>query len=394
MESDYATLIPKDNVVVTEYRGKNTHDRPATSGLSLALADARIGKMKRTDLVDVLNLTAPGLSTNDVLPVLAHVWFINDHVITYNDIIGISVPFKSGFTGAVPGKTIAALINNSGAKEITFEPSDNELNIKAGNSRFLLPILPKDAFVFDMPKQSKDASSMSGDFYRHISNCLESCGTDSTVPEQLGVTLIPNDSSLEMFATNNATVTYAKISGKPSLGDRIILSTEFCKQMLTITKSNNDAKLSISNDHALLTTPSGVSLFGKLINAEKPLDFSAMMKFHLPTDVRDKAIEMNASLRNKLKLMIERAIIITNANMEQVRTEIIIENDKIKFFSKSSRGEVTDTTTADGLPDVTISLDCSHLKGMIDGYDKILFTKKCVILTKPDAVFMVAGTRE
>jgi hypothetical protein len=172
---------------------------------------------------------------------------------------------------------------------------------------------------------------------------------------------------------------------------RVILSTEFCKQMLALIKKGTDAKLSIAKDHALLTNVFGVSLFGKLIDVEKPLNFAAMMKHHLPPDAQEKSIEMNDSLRNKLKWMIERAIIITNANNERARTEITIENGKVKFLSNSSRGEVTDTATITNHPDVSITLDCSHLKGMIESYDKILFTKTCMILTKPDAVFMVAG---
>ena len=45
--------------------------------------------MKRTELIDILNLVNSGLSGNNLIPVLSHVWFLEDSIMTYNDSIGV-----------------------------------------------------------------------------------------------------------------------------------------------------------------------------------------------------------------------------------------------------------------------------------------------------------------
>lgn len=346
--------------------------------------------MLRTDLVDMLQLVSPGLSNNDLIPILSHVWFTGSSLMAYNDQIAVSVPLKTDFKGAVPGSTLIDLIKNSRAKDIEFIAAESELTIKAASSRFKLGMLPDEAFnIFDMPKASKGALTPPALFFDAIASCMQSVGSDPSTPEQLGVTLIPDDKDLELYSTNNATITYTKITlplGKPT---RVTLSADFCKQMVSIAKSEKNVKVEIHDDYSLLTTPKGISLFGRLIEIDKPLDFAGIMENNIPDDAKKIAVD----IPSKLRLMIERAIIITNSTSERSQTAITITDGKMRFLSKSSRGEVIDTVLiGDKQPDVSLDLDCKHLKPVFDAYDKMLITDRCFIMLKGQSIYMVAGT--
>jgi hypothetical protein len=346
--------------------------------------------MLRTDLVDMLQLVSPGLSNNDLIPILSHVWFTGSTLIAYNARIAISCPFKTDFKGALPGSTLIDLVKNSRAKDIEFIPAENDLTVKAASSRFKLGMLPDEAFnIFEMPKPSKGAITPPEDFFKAIDACMQSIGVDNTIPEQLGITIVPNGKDLELYSTNNATITYTKITlplGKPT---RVTLSADFCKQMVAIAKSEKNVKVEIHDDYSLLTTPKGISLFGRLIEIDKPLDFAGIMENNIPDDAKKIAVD----IPSKLRLMIERAIIITNSTSERSQTAITITDGKMRFLSKSSRGEVIDTVmVGDGQPDVSLDLDCKHLKPVFDAYDKMLVTDRCFIMLKGQSIYMVAGT--
>ncbi len=348
--------------------------------------------MQRIDLVEMLQLVSPGLSGNDLIPILSHVWFTGSDLMTYNDHIAISCPLKTTFTGAVPGSTLIDLIKNSRAKEVEFVSADNELIIKAASSRFKLALIPDDAFsIFEMPQPSKNVLPLPPEFFAAVARCMQSVGTDPSTPEQLGVTLVPNGKELSLHATNNFTMTHDKIIlPEPlKLKDRVTLSADFCKQMISIAKAEKKVKVEIHDDHSLLTTTTGISLFGRLIEIDKPLDFAGIMKANVPADAKKNAV----AVPSKLRLMIERAIIITNATTEKSFTEISIRDGKMKFISKSARGEVMDSVLlGETQEDVTLNLDCKYLKPAFDAYDKMLITDRCFIMLKGQSIYMVAGT--
>lgn len=347
--------------------------------------------MQRIELADMLQLVSPGLSSNDLIPILSHVWFTGSTLMTYNDHIAVSCPLKTDFSGAVPGSTLIDLIKNSRAKDVEFVIGENELTIKAASSRFKLALLPAEAFnIFEMPKPSKSALSLPNKFFQAVETCMQSVGSDPSTPEQLGVTLIPNGKELSLYATNNMTMTHDMITlSEPlKIKDRVTLSTEFCKQMIAIAKSEKGVKVEIHDDHSLLTTDSKISLFGRLIEVDKPLDFAAIMKQHVPANVMKSVVPMPS----KMKLMIERAIIITHGSAEKSFTEITGRDGKLRFLSKSSRGEVTDTVlVGEGQPDVVLKMECKHLKPVFDAYDKMLVTDRCFIMVKDKSIYMVAG---
>ncbi len=348
--------------------------------------------MKRIDVVDLLDIVSPALAKSGLIPILSHLCFTGTHAMAYNDQIGISVPFKTEFTGAVPGDVLLNLLHNSKAKDIDFIPSENELLIKAASSRLKLPLLPDSSFVFEMPESKTLSLPVKvGDFISAVDECLLSVGNDASVPDQLGVTIIPDGKELAICATNNATLTHSKValSGKCDLKSPITLSTEFCRQLIKLAK--NETKVEVHDDHALAISSIGVRLFGKLIEIEKPLDFLGVMKRHVPDDVIKSAVP----IPSKLRLMLERAIIVTMSSAtEQTYTEISIQGGKMRFVTQSMLGEVVDSVMlGEGHPDTKLKVNSKWLKvGYSGGFDRMLITDRCFIMFNACTTYIVAGS--
>lgn len=351
--------------------------------------------MQRKELLDKVALVSPALASNDLVPVLSHVWFTGTTILAYNDQIAISAPFKTDFKGAVPGATFASLLKNSKAKDVELEVYKSgtedgaELLIKAASSRFKLPILPSSDFVFEMPKVTAASTIPVKGLVAGIKECLRSVSTDTSAPDHMGVTLIPNEGKLlQLFSTNNSTISAASIAAPAKLPfKRAVLPSLFCQQMVSIASSGKEGTIEINEEHTLFSC-GGVMLYGRPISVDKPMPFVETVQAELPKNYKASLV----SIPTKLQLMIERAIIITDSAAEQTTTTVSVKEGKMRFASKSSRGEVFDTMMVEpNQKDVTLSVHCKHLKAGYGAFDKMLLTETCFIMTKGDSFYLVGA---
>lgn len=347
--------------------------------------------MDRIELLEKLNKVSPGLSGNDLIPMLSHFWFTGTRVMTFNDQIAISTTCKTDFTGAVPGNTLLNLLKASKARDVEMLLEGDNLQIKAASSRFRLGTIPLDNTLFEMPEAPKVNGPFHGtpQFLEALDACMRSVSLDTSVPDQLGVTLVPDGGTLLMYATNGHTISHCriKLKDKATFTKRVILSTPFCQQVLKL--GGPGSILAIHDDHALLITK-GTMLFGRLVESEKPLDFAKVTTHHFPPELKKRLI----TIPSKLRLILERACIITEAKIDHTKTTITVRDGKMRFVSRSDRGEVVDTMLVTDHPEVSIMVDPKPLKAGFGFFDTMLVTEKCIIMCKGDMVYLVAGTGE
>jgi DNA polymerase III sliding clamp (beta) subunit (PCNA family) len=352
--------------------------------------------MLRKDLLDRLDLVTPALASNDLIPMLTHFAFTGETIMAFNDQIGASAPLQTQFVGGVPGNILLSLLKASKAKEVEFVDKNHELEIKAASSRFKLPVMPEDAFVFEMPKPTDKLLPVQlKPFADALDGCLRSVSSDTSVPDQLGVTLLLDGQDLRLFSTNNATLStnVLALSGKPPFKERVILPTLFCQQVVKLSRAFKDCKLEIHDDYALLSAAKGVRCFGRFIHAPKPIDFLSIVSANLK-DVGKRL----APIPSKLRLVVERAIIVTQSPVEQTLSEIKVKDGVMRFMSKSGRGEVTDSVQVDQ-DDAELALDPKHLKvGLASFYDpdedksgSMLMTDRTFIMSKGNDKYLVAA---
>lgn len=348
--------------------------------------------MLRKELVAKLELVAPALSTNDLVPILTHFCFNGDEVFAFNEQIGICAPCKTEFEGAVPGRTLLELLKASRAKEVTFDiGKGGELVVRAASSRLKLPLLPVDRFVWKPPTLS-DAVGIGIDtkkFMRGVSCCMRSVSIDTSIPDQLGVTMMVEGKSLLMYSTDSSTLSHARVElKKASDFKRVILSGSFCTQMLALADRDKPLHLEIRKDHALMAGSHGVVLFGSLIHSPKPLNLSDHIDANYGEKDRGRAI----SIPNKLELVLDRACIVSATNGEPVNMEIDIADGVAKFFTAAKVTECRDQVQLeDKHMNVQLRVNPKLVRNGYGDFDRMLITDRAFIMATEETVYMVAA---
>lgn len=354
--------------------------------------------MNREHLVEMLDRMSPALATNDVVAEYKHFWFDGETVTAYNDQIGMSAPCKTDFRGGVPGMQLLSLLKASRAESVEFSSDGKDVVVvKAASSKIRLAMLPISRWegMFEMPEFHKDEemSTTPSEFMRAVENCLRSVSQDTTHPEHLGVTVIGVGKAIELYSTNQTTISHSYLPLKGNqLKGRAIMSTHFCKQMIAIADS--DAKgtrleIHISSDrnYSLFGGKNGVKLWGKLVDYKKPFDFIGLLAKFFPKEYEKKLV----TIPTKLELILERAVVVASIPVDRVRTEIEVKNGKAVFYTESKVSAVTDTCDLKDHPDVKVCFDPKLVKQGYGNFDKMLVTNSAFIMASDDHIYMVAA---
>lgn len=334
--------------------------------------------MNREELIEKLELVSPALSKTNLVPVLTHFWFYPDLIMAYNDLISIETKLNSGFSGAVPS-TLLSLLSASKAKDVDFKIGKNGiLEVKAASSKFKLPFLDSEKTnIFMMPDPDK-AKALPVDinkFMEALKLVMNSLKEDPAMPDSLGVTLSHVAPSLSLFATNDATISFAWVDIGQCEDFRVVLSGAFCRQMVALFKLEGEKHLEIHEDYSLFQV-GDVVLFGKLVDVKKPQDFDAVIGSVFPIELEKDLV----SIPTKLEMILDRSIIITDKASSVM--EIHVENGVASFLSKSDlKGEVRDhMQMEEHHPDVSVNIDPRLFKVGYGVYTKLLLTEKCLVM--------------
>jgi len=104
--------------------------------------------MKRTELLDQLKKVMPGIDTssNGIIGADAFT-FTEEGIHTYNDLISVTVPYKSGIIGAVKSTKLFNLLAKMKADDIEITQGD-ELSIKGGRTKAKIKFIDSDVEEF------------------------------------------------------------------------------------------------------------------------------------------------------------------------------------------------------------------------------------------------------
>lgn len=352
--------------------------------------------MKRTELVALLEIVNPALSTNNLIPIMTHFWFTGTHICAYNDNIGLSVPCKTDFACAVPGVPLLGLLKASRFEKVELEFEKDELFVTLGKTDITFATMEKDNFNFEMPKPSDADFEKSVDrakFFRAIETCLRSVSIDTSVPDQLGVTIIGRGKELQFYSTNNDSMSHAFVPLKePTQFKRAILHAEFCREMLSLAEAKKPLTLEIhtGKGYALFEGKDGAMLFGKLVEAVQPIPFSKNFDDHFPEGSEKKLIAMPT----KLELILERATITSTSNLKPVLMDIEVRDGVAEFRTQAHKIETVDSVTLEkGATNAKLRVDPKLLKSGFAYFSKMFITNDCFLMATDDTYYLVASDK-
>lgn len=217
---------------------------------------------------------------------LTHFCFKENKVFAYDDKCALVANLPTPITGAVPGRALMAILENSKAN-VELEQTESLLTITDGKkSSTSLTMLPEEAFLFlpdrDIFKSSTTTILLTREFAQALAVVAE-CGTDLSIrPNLSGVTFKPGEkASIHMYSTDNVTLTSANIKGKASSFPAFILGIKACSIIASLFKEQDSGRLRLANDgSAVVFEQVGVRLFAKTIPA-KVAEYEEYMRTHL-----------------------------------------------------------------------------------------------------------------
>lgn len=300
--------------------------------------------METKTLIEALRNVDPARSVTNSAEVMKTFWFTGKRVMTFNGGIALAVPFKSEFVGAIQA-TLFPLLASSAAQECEFVPTDKGVTVKAGSSKFKLLTMDPEKFNFALPKFPETSMPIVdvGKFLIALKACKRSLGSEMSESAFKGITMIPEGKVLHMFGYDRLTLTHCQVKLRGEVGwSRVVVPTAVVDQLIRITEGATELTLAI-DDKILLANCGGVILWGALEDQDrKNRDFvdqsRAYKKDATSTiDVSDK------KFAKKFPMMLERSVIISADAVESTKLRITIAENKINFYSKSTRGVVEDS---------------------------------------------------
>jgi hypothetical protein len=231
---------------------------------------------------------------------------------------------------------------------------------------------------------------------RAVGHCMLSIGTDTSVIEQLGVTLEPAQGGASFYATDDSTLSRAYVKTTTTY-PRAILPRMFCEQMLRLDdqfgeedfafKLASRAREGSGQERFALYFVGEILLYGRLLETRNPLNFEERIGYNLPN--QSAATKAAYEVPEAFHSALERASIVCDA--ERRPTQIKVSSGKMTLSSESEHEEVKDVIN--GIPasqkNVDISIDAKLLRRGRH-FTKINLTERCVLLTNGGWLYLVA----
>lgn len=328
--------------------------------------------MQRSELVRVLELVSPALSTTNLVPVFTCFMLGPKNVSAYNDSLGIlakcsvsTEPFATG------GSSLLGLLQNSQADEVDFQLTDECVTVKTGKSTFKLPYFTKDEFIFEEPKEKWAATvAINDDLLKGIEVCLTTTSRDQAQPAIMGVCFkdFDFDDGPALFSCDGDAITryQADVEHSGKQGDEYTVPNVFCDALLKICNETDtkQGKLELNQNWAKATLNNGFWLYGRMIVNEKPLDHASLILQSL------KGKQPFADMPLGLNEALARARVI--ADVESAKTVMTVEGGKLKLITDTPLGTVRDELKIKGHADVEAVVHASLVHRSLAVCDQIL----------------------
>lgn len=360
---------------------------------------------KRSELLHVLENVSGALAEKDAIPALVHFWFTGKEVVAYDAQIAISTKLKTGITGGV-SKSLLDLVKVTQTEFVDFQTDEkHKFEIKFGNESKkekkiiwrkpdTLAMLNQET-PFDMPAFDAASELQITDmpaFITAIKSCMRSCNASIAAPEFLGVTLIANGTQIEMYATDNKSLSIEQVSVKKAPKfKRVIISAPFCKQLVSLA-SKDKVRITINEEYSLADIDGGDTiLFGNLVGErDSPMDFKRIIDTHVPSDYA----KYHVKVPERLRQAIDRAVIITGeTSSDEAETTAIVKDDFLYLESVSQAlGKVSDKIKLSGKhPDVKLTIQCKALQNDLANFTNMFISKNCWIMMNGTSMYIVSG---
>ncbi len=345
--------------------------------------------MNRQELVNKLELVYPEVADTNLVPVFTCFMFRAKSIAAYNDSLGII--FKGGIGTdpfAVGGKVLLELLRNTRAEEVTFQVTEQDVVVKTGKSVVRLPYFKQDEFLFNEPKEVyNEALEITPDLLKGIEICLTTSSKDMSQPAIMGV-CFNFDLSIKLFSCDGDAIT--RVNVNPSSGRTLskavhTVPNAFCEALLKIAKESETylGDLELSQNWAKATLLNGITIYGRMIVNDKPLDHAELIKRGMVGKQAFVGVPLG------LNEALTRARVL--ADPESGKTVMTVENGKLRLVTTTHMGDLKDELAIKGHDDVEALVHASLVQRSLEVCDKISIQEGVTAYQLDDTVLIVVG---
>ena len=346
--------------------------------------------MNRAELVTTLGHLAPALAANDRIPALLNFCFTGRQVMAYDSSLGIVAPYGIEDAFSVHGKTLLGLLSNSHSEDVEMSTeSKQDILVKTGKSRFHLPFLPADEFLFQEPNEKWVLQFKLDDaFAAGLEACLMTTSADLTQQKLLGIAIIPNGQNMALYSCNSDALTRFQTSiKKTATGIDDLIPKTFCESLLRIRRET-EAKttiVKISKEWICGHFDNGYRVYGNLQTVENGLiDYEALITKTL------KGSPAYAKVPKELAGAMARARVV--ADIENSKTVLTAGQGKLKLHTETKySGIVEDTVPWPDKAQVTADVAAMYVQQAIGVCDSMTIIERCTAYKKDDIFILVSN---
>lgn len=351
--------------------------------------------MKAKELAELLKIITPTLAPHDLVPILSHYWLTGTHAMTFDDHLAMRVPCVTDVRLTIAKQVQELLSVSNPSKEVQWEEAkDGKITVRVGRN---YAVLQTDAVeralkIFTMPNMVKEeilpaVRDNTKEFVAALKVSLLSTSNDPSLPEQCGVTILPEDDRLAIYSFNHDSLTQSFLKlGRTDFKKRIVVPAQFCEILSALSGGEVVVELTL-NDQYCLARVDDIELYAKTLSVPRPTDIRRVVEDHYTPAAKKALVDVSDDLRE----LVARAMVIGEHDTEQEYTELEVKEGKLTFYTESSRGVVDDEIAFDGTDTSRVRIRSKLLGNGIDMFTKISITNEAVILSDGPRVYVISS---
>lgn len=257
-------------------------------------------KIGRDELLLSLELTRPALAVKDIVPELSNFWFDGKTVMTYDDVLAMEAACALPLKGGVKGPQLVGLLTMSRGADVEFDVKKGEearkLSMKIGRTKASFEIMDGDKRLFTVPptpdKHHAVVDSALCNVFGRLLRCI---GQDPALPEQMGITLIPDTDTgtTALYTTDSKSLAFETVKMRWPV--RLIFPASFCTQLIRLA-GDDGGKLYCMAEGVLFVNEHGDRLYSRFLVSNNPLDFEGVVERNLPMAERKQFVKIPEGL--------------------------------------------------------------------------------------------------
>ncbi len=344
-------------------------------------------QVNRKNLIEILETCRPALSTQSRAVELAHFWFDGKIVMASNGHLIISMPCTLDIVGGVPHALLDWLKKSKG-DTVTFSKSGKGMVATIGRSKFNFLLLDIKRRSFHL-KTDNDLQSipLTSELISALNNVSISYDPKAGNPAKLGVFLHPGERHLDLYATDDVTLSYQSVpislDQLPELFvmiSHVVVPFDFVEQLLA---------------HKSFEETDGLYLSEKMIVLEAGLETTVSTLIECPKMPQFVAI-VKSFEGDRILLPEGIAEAVDRLSLVSGPIEFEIDNDLLLLSTGDDVNKIEErfTLANDTVAGIMTRLDPKLLKRVLPDVTHFTVRSNGVCFTGPEQfVHIMAGTK-